>query len=84
MASTLTSPHGTVRFVIVYNDDPDGGLITMMPRHDDEGDGGHDLYKDVGLLFVGLATGMGESAPVALHFPLFIVYHLQPTAKSDW
>ena len=48
VASTLTSPHGLVRFVIVYDDKMEDGehLITMMPERDeDEGRGGRDLYE---------------------------------------
>lgn len=59
-ASTLTSPHGTVRFLIVYNDDPDGGMITMMPKSSDTGPTGHDLYKDLGMIFVSYESGIGE------------------------
>jgi uncharacterized protein YbaA (DUF1428 family) len=60
VASTLTSPHGTVRFVIVYNDDPDGGMITMMPKSSDTGATGHDLYSELGLVFVSYLNGLGE------------------------
>lgn len=60
IASTVTSPHGTVRFVIVYNDDPEDGnsLITMMPSGGGKA-GGHELWKDVGLVFVSYESGVG-------------------------
>eukprot|EP00581_Thalassiosira_minuscula_P017037 CAMPEP_0183717554 /NCGR_PEP_ID=MMETSP0737-20130205/11144_1 /TAXON_ID=385413 /ORGANISM="Thalassiosira miniscula, Strain CCMP1093" /LENGTH=766 /DNA_ID=CAMNT_0025947025 /DNA_START=247 /DNA_END=2547 /DNA_ORIENTATION=- len=66
VASTLTSPHGTVRFVIVYDNVPGDGnhLITMMPEENDahEGQGGgkdgHELWKEVGLVFVSYESGL--------------------------
>lgn len=68
VASTLTSPHGTVRFVIVYDNLPSDGnhLITMTAKDDDDGDEngggkkGHDLWKDMGLVFVSYESGVGE------------------------
>ena len=69
VASTLTSPHGTVRFVIVYDNLPSDGnhLITMMPSKDEDGDDennggrkGHELWKDMGLVFVSYESGVGE------------------------
>lgn len=60
VASTLTSPHGTVRFLIVYNDDPSGGMITMMPKSSDTGATGHDLYHDLGMVFVNYESGLGK------------------------
>ena len=59
-ASKLTSPHGTVRFLIVYNDDPDGGMITMMPKSTDTGPTGHDLYNNLGMVFISYESGIGE------------------------
>lgn len=58
VASQQTSPHGTVRFLIVYNDDPDGSLITMMPKSGDTGLSGHDLYSNLGMVFTSFASGM--------------------------
>ncbi|KAL7543354.1 hypothetical protein ACHAXR_013107 [Thalassiosira sp. AJA248-18] len=64
VASTLTSPHGTVRFVIVYDNLPSDGshLITMMPKDGVDEDGqkrnGHELWKDVGLVFVSYESGV--------------------------
>ncbi|KAL9182121.1 hypothetical protein ACHAXT_012773 [Thalassiosira profunda] len=65
VASTLTTPHGTVRFVIVYDNLPSDGnhLITMMPeeRSDERGiprHKGHDLWKGVGLVFVSYESGV--------------------------
>jgi len=74
IASTLTSPHGTVRFVIVYDNLPGDGnhLITMMPKESsgtNEGRGrgghlgrkkndGHDLWKEVGMVFVSYESGV--------------------------
>ena len=65
VASQQTTPHGAVRFVIVYdNVERDGNhLITMMPKDkiDDTGDhmsGGHELWKDVGLVFVSYESGV--------------------------
>ena len=68
IASQHTSPHGAVRFVIVYdNVERDGDrLITMMPKDDtdDESGGihkkGHELFKGVGLVFVSYESGVGE------------------------
>ena len=74
IASTLTSPHGTVRFVIVYDNLPGDGnhLITMMPRENSNNEqhhggmgrkgknDGHDLWKEVGLVFVSYESGVGE------------------------
>ena len=58
VASTFTSPHGVVRFVIVYDDKMEDGehLITMLPKE------GHDrnLYDELGLVFVSYESGMGE------------------------
>ena len=59
IASQLTSPHGVVRFLIVYNDQLEDGehLITMMPtkgRNDD------NLYDELGLVFVSYESGMGK------------------------
>ena len=58
VASTFTSPHGVVRFVIVYDDKMEDGehLITMLPKE------GHDrnLYNELGLVFVSYESGMGE------------------------
>lgn len=61
VASTLTSPHGVVRFVIVYNDKMEDGerLITMMPK-DGHDEARIDLYADLGLVFVSYESGMGE------------------------
>ena len=65
VASTLTSPHGAVRFLIVYDDQPRDGdhLITMMPRDDTDTEGGghrgHELWKGVGLVFVSYESGVG-------------------------
>eukprot|EP00985_Skeletonema_marinoi_P014801 scaffold7538_cov235-Skeletonema_marinoi.AAC.2 len=54
VASTLTSPHGVVRFVIVYDDKMEDGehLITMMPKdgHDDEE--ARRMYEELGLLIL--------------------------------
>ena len=62
VASTLTSPHGVVRFVIVYDDKMEDGehLITMMPKdgHDDEE--ARRMYEELGLVFVSYESGMGE------------------------
>jgi len=58
VASQQTSPHGTVRFLIVYNDDPTGGMITMMPKSSDTGAKGHDLYSDLGMVFVSYESGL--------------------------
>ena len=78
VASQRTSPHGVVRFVIVYDDDISDGdhLITMMPsstginpeqgdsmsarRHNLGDHGYHNIYPDVGLVFVSYASGVGE------------------------
>ena len=69
VASTLTSPHGTVRFVIVYDNLPSDGnhLITMTAKDDGGGDGedggrkkGHELWKDMGLVFVSYESGVGK------------------------
>ena len=58
IASQMTSPHGVVRFLIVYNDQLEDGehLITMMPqgRNDD------NLYDELGLVFVSYESGMGK------------------------
>lgn len=61
VASTLTSPHGLVRFVIVYDDKMEDGehLITMMPARDED-EGRRDLYQELGLVFVSYESGMGE------------------------
>jgi len=60
VASTLTSPHGVVRFVIVYDDKMEDGehLITMMPKdgHDDEE--ARRMYEELGLVFVSYESGM--------------------------
>lgn len=60
VASTLTSPHGLVRFVIVYDDKMEDGehLITMRPARDE--DEGKQLYEELGLVFVSYESGMGE------------------------
>jgi len=63
VASTLTSPHGLVRFVIVYDDKMEDGehLITMMPEssNDEENNNeGRDLYEELGLVFVSYQSGM--------------------------
>ena len=63
MASQQTTPHGAVRFVIVYdNVERDGNhLITMMPKDniDDTGEHRqHELWKDVGLVFVSYESGV--------------------------
>ena len=60
VASTFTSPHGVVRFVIVYDDKMEDGehLITMMPK--DAGHDGGNLYDELGLVFVSYESGMGE------------------------
>ncbi|KAL7456623.1 hypothetical protein ACHAWC_010902, partial [Mediolabrus comicus] len=62
IASQMTSPHGVVRFLIVYNDQLEDGehLITMMPSKDKDGrsDGGADLYDQLGLVFVSYESGM--------------------------
>lgn len=57
MAQTLTTPHGAVRFVVVYNDDRRAGqeLITMAPRTADRK--GTDK---IGLVFVSYENGVGE------------------------
>ena len=57
VAQTLTTPHGAVRFVIVYNDDRRAGqgLITMAPRTPDRV--GTDK---IGLVFVSYENGVGE------------------------
>ena len=63
VASTLTSPHGVVRFVIVYDDKMEDGehLITMMPRDGQQQDEARrDLYEELGLVFVSYESGMGE------------------------
>ena len=66
IASQRTTPHGTVRFVIVYDNEERNGnhLITMMPKDDIDGNGehrkGHELWKDVGLVFVSYESGVGE------------------------
>jgi hypothetical protein len=61
VASTLTSPHGVVRFLIVYNDNMEDGehLITMMPK-DGHDEARNDLYPELGLVFVSYESGMGE------------------------
>src|SRR6056300_790900 len=61
IASQLTSPHGVVRFLIVYNDQLEDGehLITMMPK-DKDGRDGADLYDELGLVFVSYESGMGK------------------------
>ena len=90
VASTLTTPHGTVRFVIVYDNLPSDGnhLITMMPeeRSDERGiprHKGHDLWKGVGLVFVSYESGVGESsmlvAGVGLHAVHLLTTHFSPT-----
>jgi len=58
VASTLTSPHGLVRFVIVYDDKMEDGehLITMRPARDE--DEGKQLYEELGLVFVSYESGM--------------------------
>eukprot|EP00571_Detonula_confervacea_P009655 CAMPEP_0172317964 /NCGR_PEP_ID=MMETSP1058-20130122/33433_1 /TAXON_ID=83371 /ORGANISM="Detonula confervacea, Strain CCMP 353" /LENGTH=686 /DNA_ID=CAMNT_0013032661 /DNA_START=441 /DNA_END=2501 /DNA_ORIENTATION=- len=69
IASQQTTPHGTVRFVIVYDNTAENGnhLITMMPKDDvdgSNGDGehsgksGHELWKEVGLVFVSYENGV--------------------------
>ncbi|KAL7470481.1 hypothetical protein ACHAXS_010726 [Conticribra weissflogii] len=64
VASQMTSPHGVVRFVIVYDNDMQDGhhLITMMPKDNIDADGrarkGHDLWKDIGLVFVSYDSGI--------------------------
>ena len=65
VASQMTSPHGVVRFVVVYDDDIDNGshLITMMPKSNGNGvetKKGHDLWKDIGLVFVSYESGISE------------------------
>jgi hypothetical protein len=68
IASQHTSPHGAVRFVIVYdNVERDGDrLITMMPKDDTDNESGgihkkgHELFKGVGLVFVSYESGVGE------------------------
>ena len=80
VASTLTSPHGTVRFVLVYDNLPEDGnhLITMMPKDESSmgrkisGGGGHDLWGDVGLVFVSYESGVGEF--FYLFCLLFVIY----------
>ena len=39
-------------------DENDGDLITMMPDHTDANNNYHDLYKDLGLVFVSYKSGM--------------------------
>lgn len=55
VAQTLTTPHGAVRFVVVYNDDRRAGqeLITMAPRTADRA--GTDK---IGLVFVSYENGV--------------------------
>jgi hypothetical protein len=65
VASTLTSPHGVVRFLIVYNDNMEDGehLITMMPSSSNNKDDARNddyLYPELGLAFVSYESGMGE------------------------
>jgi hypothetical protein len=76
IASQMTSPHGVVRFLIVYNDQLEDGehLITMMPSKDKDGrsDGGADLYDELGLVFVSYESGMGKTIILLL---LFYYYH---------
>lgn len=66
IASQLTSPHGVVRFLIVYNDQLEDGehLITMMPstkgRNDD------NLYDELGLVFVSYESGMGKRGVIII------------------
>ena len=65
IASTLTTPKGVVRFLIVYDDEMEDGehLITMMPREGGGGGGGEEereLYEELGLVFVSYESGMGE------------------------
>jgi len=61
VASTLTTPHGTVRFLIVYDNVPGDGsrLITMSAASAGRNDkNGHELYKDTGLVFVSYESGV--------------------------
>ena len=62
VASTLTSPHGVVRFVIVYDDKMEDGehLITMMPKDGHDDDEARRMYEELGLVFVSYESGMGE------------------------
>jgi len=60
VASTLTSPHGVVRFVIVYDDKMEDGehLITMMPKDGHDDDEARRMYEELGLVFVSYESGM--------------------------
>ena len=57
VAQTLTTPHGAVRFVVVYNDDRRAGqeLITMAPRT-----GNREGTDKIGMVFVSYENGVGE------------------------
>eukprot|EP00984_Skeletonema_dohrnii_P006334 scaffold2262_cov107-Skeletonema_dohrnii-CCMP3373.AAC.13 len=60
VASTLTSPHGVVRFVIVYDDKMEDGehLITMMPKDGHDEEEARRMYEELGLVFVSYESGM--------------------------
>lgn len=55
VAQSLTSPHGAVRFLIVYNDDESEGqqLIVMSPETR-----GDNKWDEVGLVFVSHKSGV--------------------------
>ncbi len=75
VASTLTSPHGLVRFVIVYDDKMEDGehLITMMPARDED-EGRRDLYEELGLVFVSYESGMGELRNVIATVMMYLLF----------
>ena len=71
IASQLTSPHGVVRFLIVYNDQLEDGehLITMMP----EGRNDDNLYDELGLVFVSYESGMGKRVIIIIIIMLLLL-----------
>jgi hypothetical protein len=76
IASQMTSPHGVVRFLIVYNDQLEDGehLITMMPTKDKDGRDGADLYDELGLVFVSYESGMGKRELFCCCYYYVIIY----------